>query len=101
MHNAYYSASINEFVAQGPSAVLGELAKSNPFALDPLQRNAWLSQIELLQAHLARLASGWIAFEFSIPRMGKRADAVLVTAGIVFVVEFKIGSGQFDLAATD
>jgi hypothetical protein len=101
MHNAYYLAFINDFVAQGPRAVLGELAKSNPFALDPLQRNAWLSQIELLQAHLAGLTPGWIAFEFSIPRMGKRVDAVLVTAGIVFVVEFKVGSRQFDLAAID
>lgn len=101
MHNAYYSASINDFVAQGPDTVLGELAKHNPFALDPLQRNAWLSQIELLRANLAGFTSGWIAFEFSIPRMGKRADAVLVTAGIVFVIEFKVGSHQFDLSAID
>jgi hypothetical protein len=33
--------------------------------------------------------------------MGKRADVVLVTAGIVFVIEFKIGSYKFDAAAVD
>ena len=44
---------------------------------------------------------GWIAFEFAIPRMGKRADVVLVAAGIVFVVEFKVGSQHFDAAASD
>jgi hypothetical protein len=101
MHNAYYSASINDFIAQAPDAVLGELAKRNPFALEPLQRNAWLSQIELLQAHLAGLDRGWIAFEFAIPRMGKRVDVILIIEGIIFVVEFKVGSDQFDAAASD
>jgi hypothetical protein len=49
MHNAYYSASIDDFIVQGLDSVLGELAKGNPSALGPLQRNAWLNQIELLQ----------------------------------------------------
>lgn len=101
MHNAYYSASINDFIAQVPEAVLGELAKRNPFALDPLQRNAWLSQIEILQSQLVGMSAGWIAFEFAIPRMGKRVDVVLIIAGIVFVVEFKVGSDQFDATASD
>jgi hypothetical protein len=101
MPNAYYSAPINGFLDQSPETILGELAKSNPFALDPLQRNAWLTQIALLHAYLIRPTLGWIAFEFAIPRMGKRADAVLVTGGIVFVVEFKVGSHQVDAAAID
>src|SRR5262245_26441600 len=33
--------------------------------------------------------------------MGKRADLVLTTAGIVFVIEFKVGCHQFDAAAFD
>lgn len=36
-----------------------------------------------------------IFFEYSIPRMGKRIDAVLLIDGIVFVVEFKVGSKEF------
>jgi hypothetical protein len=64
------------------------------------KRNAWLNQIELVQQQLQDL-DGWIAFEFAIPRMGKRADVVLVTAGIVFVLEFKVGAHQFDAAAFD
>lgn len=101
MHNAYYSAAITDFISRDPKAVLGELAKRNPFSLDPLQRNSWLSQIELLQPQLADFGGGWIAFEFAVPRMGKRVDVVLIIAGIVFVVEFKVGSAQFDAAASD
>ena len=32
-----------------------------------------------------------ILFEYSIPRMGKRVDAVLLLGGLVFVLEFKVG----------
>jgi Uncharacterized conserved protein (DUF2075) len=100
MNGAFYSGPIKELVDQTSETILGYLAKSNPFALDPMQRNAWLIQIDLVRAQFGRF-DGWVAFEFSIPRMGKRADAVFVTAGIVFVVEFKIGSLQFDAAALD
>lgn len=100
MNGAFYSSSIRELVDLTPDAILGRLAKQNPFALDALQRNAWLSQIELARAQFGGL-DGWIAFEFAIPRMGKRADVVVTTAGIVFVIEFKVGSDQFDAAALD
>ena len=39
--------------------------------------------------------------EFSIPRMGRRIDAVLLIGPIVFVVEFKVGEVDFDRAAID
>jgi hypothetical protein len=100
MNNAFYSSSIKELVGQTPNSILGQLAKSNPFALDAPQRNAWLTQISLAQSQLGGF-DGWIAFEFAIPRMGRRADVVLITAGIVFVIEFKVGSDQFDAAADD
>ena len=100
MNSSFYSSSIRELVDQTPEAVLGHLAKQSPFSLDALQRNAWLSQIDFVQTQLGGLA-GWIAFEFSIPRMGKRVDVVLITSGIVFVLEFKVGSQHFDAAASD
>jgi Uncharacterized conserved protein (DUF2075) len=100
MNGSFYSSSIKDFVDQAPEAILGLLAKRNPFALDALQRNAWQTQITLAQSQFGGL-DGWIAFEFSIPRMGKRVDSVLLTAGIVFVLEFKVGSDHFDAAAMD
>jgi hypothetical protein len=88
MNGSFYSSSIRDLVDQGSETVLGYLAKQNPFALDALQRNAWLSQIDLVRNQLGAL-EGWVAFEFAIPRMGKRADVVLVTAES-FCPEFKV-----------
>jgi hypothetical protein len=93
--------SIKDLVDQTPEAILGHLAKHNPFSLDALQRNAWLAQISILRRELACLNAGWVAFEFAIPRMGKRADNVILYGGVIFVLEFKIGTEQFDNAALD
>jgi hypothetical protein len=73
MNGAFYSSPVRDFVDEAPDAILGHLARSNPFALDPLQRNAWLNQIEIIRGQVEGL-DGWIAIEFAIPRMGKRAD---------------------------
>jgi hypothetical protein len=68
MNSAFYSSSIKTLVDQTPEAILGQLAKANPFALDAMQRNAWLAQIGLAQSQFDGL-DGWIAFEFAIPRL--------------------------------
>ncbi len=83
------------------NAILGALAQKHGFALEHQQKGAWLSQIRLLQTALAGLNDGHIFFEFSIPRMGKRADVVLVFGGIVFVLEFKVGATSFDRSAVE
>jgi hypothetical protein len=100
MNGSFYSSSIKDLVDQSAESILGHLAKNNPFALDALQRNAWLEQIRIVQSQLDGL-DGWTAFEFSIPRMGKRADLVVTAAGIIFVVEFKVGTREFAAAALD
>jgi len=101
LNNSFYSSSIKDLVDQTPETVLGYLAKQNPFSLDALQRNAWLAQISILQRELASLNSGWLAFEFAIPRMGKRADNIILLGGVIFVLEFKVGTEQFDNSARD
>jgi len=80
--------------------VLGQLATNCTFALLPTQRDAWLAQIELLRAQLPSLI-GSIFFEFNIPRMGRRIDAVLVIGPVVFALEFKIGEKSFDRSAIE
>ena len=98
---AYYQASISTFTKTRPQVVLGELAAKNKFSLEGTQRDAWMEQVRLLQAELKGLegSGGEIFFEFSIPRMGKRADVVLLLEGLVFIVEFKVGSKVFDSGA--
>ena len=36
----------------------------------------------------------YIIFEYSIPRLGKRVDVVLLLRGVVFCIEFKAGKKE-------
>ena len=83
-----------------PETVLGRLAINCDFALIPTQRDAWSTQIEFLRSRLLDL-SGFIFFEFNVPRMGRRIDVVLIIETIIFVLEFKVGEKAFDRSAID
>jgi hypothetical protein len=101
LQHAYYSAFIETFLRHSPQTILGHLAQHHPHDLDPLTRNSWLAEIEILQRELASLSEGWLALEFAIPRMGRRADAIVLLKGVIFVIEFKIGATDFDSGAVD
>ena len=95
---AYYDAPISDFINADKDQILGQLTRAHGFSLEIQQRNAWSEQIRILQQELDWLDRGRIFFEFSIPRMGKRADTVLVIDGLVFVIEFKVGANEFGSA---
>ena len=97
---AWYGASLADFVASDPDAVIGRLAKLSDFAVLPTQRDAWLAQITLLRNCVHGL-KGSIFLEFNIPRMGRRVDAALLIGPVVFVLEFKVGEQVFDRAAIE
>ena len=86
MSVSYYSSSIPDFLLQSSSEILGLLANVHRFALEQTQRDAWVSQIMLLKRELAGIDDGEIHFEFVIPRMGKRADCIVVYRDVVFVL---------------
>jgi hypothetical protein len=98
---AYYSADRERFYADTPSHILGELTRRHHFDVEAGQRQAWLKQIALLRTALAGIAAFTLYFEFAIPRMGKRADGVVVIGQAVFVIEFKDGQSRFDTAAIE
>ena len=95
MDRFYYQNSIAGFLADSEDAVLGTLARNNTFDLVDLQRNAWLYEIKLLKNMLRAESAGQIVFEYSIPRLGKRIDVVLLLRGIVFALEFKVGADEY------
>lgn len=101
MRDSYFSAPVIQFLETTDEAILRALARAHHHALEHQQRNAWLAQISLLREQLTSDPSGYLFFEFSIPRMGKRADVVVLRKGIVFVIEFKVGAESFDRAAID
>ncbi len=92
----YYSASIEGFLAESDNAILGQLAAASSFAIEPTQRDAWIAQITIMRAALATgPRNGLLAFEFAVPRMGKRIDVLLVLGAAVYVLEFKVGEREF------
>src|SRR5262245_52445028 len=97
---AWYGSPIAEFLEMDSDSVVGRLATNCEFNVDLAQRDAWLEQIRVLRLHLVGL-TGSLFLEFSIPRMGRRIDAVLLVNSIVFVVEFKVGDRKFDRAAAE
>src|SRR5690348_15048548 len=100
MRRDFYSASISEFVRTSSDEILGRLAANNPFSLETTQRYAWEKEISILKTILDE-RDGFISFEYSIPRMGKRIDVVLIIGSVIFVIEFKIDDQDFSSAAID
>ena len=100
MRREYYSDTIANFLETDQNAILGKLAQSSEFALEQTQREAWLEEIRILQNFLQPY-KGSIYFEYSIPRMGKRIDVVLLIGSAIFVLEFKVGEKDFTSYAID
>ena len=95
MERFFYQNNITGFLVDSEDTILGALARNNSFDLVDLQRNAWLYEITFLKNLLRNESSGHIIFEYSIPRLGKRIDAILLLHGIVFVLEFKVGAKEY------
>ena len=66
------------------------LRKNETFEPNSKQNDAWEAQITILKDQLRKIGSGYIMFEYTIPRMGKRVDAVFIHSDFVFVMEFKV-----------
>jgi hypothetical protein len=100
MKRHLYTNSIAGFINDDPSQIIGNLITNYSFDLTQTQRDAWKYEIELLKNILPG-TEGAIYFEYSIPRMGKRIDVVLIIKNVVFVIEFKVGEAEFTLSAID
>ena len=90
MNRAYYSSNIQAFLLESDSSVLGKLtANHSNRTLEELQVNAWRKQITILKIQLKEF-EGQIYFEFTIPRMGKRVDNIVIINNVAFIIEFKV-----------
>ena len=99
---AYYSASIQDFLCQPEDEIFGIINSNDLSAETPqLQRNTWKSEIKILKGQLRGFYGGKIIFEYTIPRMGKRVDVVLLYKNIVFLIEFKCGDTEYRQSTSD
>jgi len=102
MKRYYYSDPIATFLAKDQDTILGALVANNEYPLETTQRDAWQTEIEILKAVLATYATaGQISFEYTVPRLGRRIDVVLIIASTIFVLEFKVNESEFASAALD
>jgi hypothetical protein len=111
MKREYYKDRVASFLTTSPHEILGKLVQGSEFPTELPQRDAWLQEIDILRRVLLnlRLANRnlqpshhcRIYFEYSVPRMGKRIDALLLIGPVLFVLEFKVGETEFTSSALD
>ncbi|MGE5532903.1 MAG: DNA/RNA helicase domain-containing protein [Bacillota bacterium] len=98
---SYYSTTVQSFLAATNNDIIGSLAKGQSQDVheraDILQTRSWIDQIKLLKESLNQISSllrsdDGLVLEYFIPRRPKRIDAVVLTHGIIFVLEFKCKS---------
>lgn len=97
---AWFACGIQEFHNLSPATIIGMLVSNAGLEINPETTRSWEIEIELLKAWLVDL-SGAIFLEYNIPRMGRRADVVLLINDLVIVVEFKAGETHFRRADSD
>ena len=98
----YYSATIAEFLRQSDSEILGIIHQNDISAETAIQQNnAWSDEVRILKDQLRNFSEGRVIFEYTIPRMGKRIDAVVLHRNIVFLLEFKVGDTEYRASTYD
>jgi len=88
--SSFYAESITSFLSQSKEHILGELSRPRIFPITPAQSAAWEDQIVILKNNLQGV-DGYLCLEFDVPRIGSRIDAVVISGGCIFVLEFKVG----------
>lgn len=76
---------------------IGLLTESHvqSFGLVEPQVYAWRQELEALEPVAEAFPNCTLAFEYMIPRMGKRVDVALLIEGHIFILEFKVGATHY------
>lgn len=97
----YYSSTITDFLCRQTAEILGIIHSNDISAETTIQQsNTWKIEVEILKDQLHGLG-GRVIFEYTIPRMGKRVDVVVLHKNIVFLLEFKCGDTEYRASTYD
>jgi hypothetical protein len=105
--HAFFGARVGEFVALSAEAVVGALTTRAALEFrgnQPEQARAWRDQVAVLQRAFDGMAGSqdWgLLLEYSLRRLGRRPDAVILAPGVTMVVEFKMGADGYDQSYID
>ena len=96
----YYSDTISCFLAKSVNEIVGELTLASQHDVNEETSHSWVEEITMLHEVLVPYyGRGSVFFEYNIPRMGRRADAVVIIDGIVFILEFKTAEQKINRSA--
>jgi DUF2075 family protein len=106
---ALYANNIKDFLEDDLDSIIGKLSMGVTslgfYQLKSAAAEAWKAEIEILKGLFSKfknsksLLDQYILLEYSIPRRGKRADAVLLWDGLIIVIEFKVGAKDYHIEA--
>lgn len=98
-----YNSSLEKFNIVEENSLFGILCDNYHGDALTTTRDAWKAEISILKQVLSQYSheDGQIVFEYDIPRLGKRIDAVLLLKGIIFCLEFKVGETRILEADVD
>lgn len=99
----FYKTSISEFIKDTTDSIFGKLSLNDEGDSVAEQKFAWSEEIEIMKTVLQSWKDehGEIIFEYSIPRLGKRIDVVVLLRSIVFAIEFKAGENSYLQSAVE
>ena len=104
---AFWSGSTAVFLATPRETIVAILAEAQirHFRTNEVQQlRAWEVSIDLLKTAVGSSGlapDAWVLLEYPLLRLGRRADAIILTRAAVFVLEFKVGAAVFDPAGRE
>lgn len=101
MARYFYYSDIHSFLFESVEGIFGKLSMNDEYDTAATQKFAWEEEINTMKDVLMAYQNeqGWILFEYTIPRIGKRIDVVLLLRERIFAIEFK--AGQEDILHAD
>lgn len=99
----FYQSDVKSFLAEDTDAIFGKMSRADEMDTASTQKFAWEQEITIMKDVLAPYANeqAQIIFEYTIPRLGKRIDVVVLLRERIFVIEFKAGEEEYNHADVD
>lgn len=97
MPNFQYADTISGFLSKSEGEIVHMLTENNEFSsIRRTTMDSWHEEVRTIRKALSEYKeeNGFVAFEYTIPRVGGRIDCIIGLRGILFVLEFKTGEEQ-------
>ena len=93
----FYKSSLSDFIRDSLDEIFGKISRADEMDTASTQKYAWEQEIQIMKQVLQPYVNeqAEILFEYTIPRLGKRIDVVVLLRERIFVIEFKAGENEF------